>query len=129
MTSNLAGDHVTHPAWSDPFEAGNRAGLERPRPVAAPASSWLDSRGAGVTIADIDSGIEGSHPAVGGRVVRSVRVDLHGETADICDEAPVDAVGHGTACAGIIHALVPEADLVSVRVLGKNNRAKGLAFA
>jgi subtilisin family serine protease len=91
--------------------------------------SWADSRGAGVTVAVIDSGIEGAHPAVGGRVVGSVRVDLLGEEAQIRDEAPVDVVGHGTACAGIIHALAPEADLVSVRVLGKNNRTKGLAFA
>jgi subtilisin family serine protease len=82
-----------------------------------------------VTVAVIDSGIEGDHPAVGGRVVRSVRVDLLGEEAQIRDEPPVDVVGHGTACAGIIHALAPEAELVSVRVLGKNNRTKGLAFA
>ena len=129
MTSNIGADNVARPAWTNPFELGNRAALERVRPVEAPAASWIESRGAGVTIAIIDSGVEADHPAVGGRVVRSVRVDLHGETADICDEAPVDAVGHGTACAGIIHALVPEAELVSVRVLGKNNRAKGLAFA
>jgi subtilisin len=41
----------------------------------------------------------------------------------------MDVVGHGTACAGIIHALAPEAEIVSVRVLGTNNRTKGIAFA
>jgi subtilisin family serine protease len=85
--------------------------------------------GAGVTVAVIDSGIEPDHPAVGGRVVRSVRVELDGETTRVVDDAGTDVVGHGTACAGIIHGLAPAADLVSVRVLGPDNRAHGLAFA
>ncbi len=38
-------------------------------------------------------------------------------------------MGHGTACAGIVHAMAPGADLVSVRVLGPDNKGKGLAFA
>jgi subtilisin len=29
-----------------------------------------------------------------------------------------DVFGHGTACAGIIHKIAPEAELYSVRVLG-----------
>jgi subtilisin family serine protease len=37
-------------------------------------------------------------------------------------------VGHGTACAGIVHSIAPGADLVSIRVLGPDNRAKGPAF-
>jgi subtilisin family serine protease len=47
----------------------------------------------------------------------------------VTDDDPVDVVGHGTACAGIVHALAPDAELVSVRVLGKKNTAKGIAFA
>jgi subtilisin family serine protease len=45
------------------------------------------------------------------------------------DAEATDLVGHGTACAGIIHALAPRADIVSVRVLGTDNRAPGLLFA
>ena len=41
----------------------------------------------------------------------------------------MDVVGHGTACAGIIHELAPEAEFLSVRVLGPDNRGKGAAFA
>ena len=130
MTANdLAAPSLELPAWGEPFDARRRDGLQRTRPIEAPARDWIASGGAGVTVAVIDSGIEGSHPAVGGRVVRAVRVDLDGESATISDEAALDVVGHGTACAGIIHGLAPEADLVSVRVLGKNNRTKGLAFA
>jgi subtilisin len=129
MTAEDSVAPASPPAWSEPFDARRRASLQRSSPIDVPFERWAESRGAGMTVAVIDSGIEGDHPAVGGRVVRSVRVDLAGEEAQIHDEPPVDVVGHGTACAGIIHALVPDADLVSVRVLGKNNRTKGLAFA
>jgi len=120
----------TLPAWSEPFRSDRVAELERDRPFELAADrSWLESRGEGLTVAILDSGVEGSHPAVGGRLVRSVRVDLVADEALIVDDDPIDVVGHGTACAGIIHALAPAAGLVSVRVLGKNNRAKGMAFA
>jgi subtilisin family serine protease len=83
-----------------------------------------------VRVAIIDSGVEPYHPAVGGRVVRAVRVDVvGGEPQVVEDEDPGDPVGHGTACAGIVHGLAPAADLVSVRVLGPDNRAPGLLFA
>jgi subtilisin len=118
------------PAWSEPFAATRRDELRRDVPFRPVMDrSWLESRGEGVTVAVIDSGIEGDHPAVGGRLARSVRVELDGDDATIVDDDPLDVVGHGTACAGIIHALVPDAELVSVRVLGKNNRTKGIAFA
>ncbi len=39
-----------------------------------------------------------------------------------------DVYGHGTACAGIIHALAPKARLTSVRVLGPGLTGKAAAF-
>jgi subtilisin family serine protease len=84
--------------------------------------------GSGLTVAIVDSGVERDHPAVGGRLVESVRVELReGEPAIVEDEG-TDVVGHGTAAAGIVHSISPGADLVSVRVLGPDNRGKGLAF-
>ncbi len=118
------------PAWSEPFAADRREALVRRPPVGIDRAGVFDGAdGAGVTVAIVDSGIEPDHPAVGGRVVRSVRVELDGETTRVVDDAGMDVVGHGTACAGIIHGLAPAADLVSVRVLGPDNRAHGLAFA
>ena len=122
--------HGPAPAWSEPFQLERLAAIREQRPTSTAAEpAWLDSDGAGVTVAIIDSGVEASHPAVGGRLVRSVRVELDGDDAEVFDEEPVDVVGHGTACAGVIHSLAPKAELVSVRVLGRNNRTKGLAFA
>ncbi len=65
-----------------------------------------------------------------GRSIRRLRVDLTGEEAQVVDDpAAVDVVGHGTACAGIIAAVAPAAALVSIRVLGADNRGKGRAVA
>jgi subtilisin len=89
-----------------------------------------DSDGGGVTVAVIDSGVERDHPAVGGRLVRSLRVEPAVDGHQVVDDPEgVDLVGHGTACAGIIHRIAPAADLVSIRVLGADNRAGGPAFA
>jgi subtilisin family serine protease len=122
------------PAWGEPFAADRRAGLRRSGPFAAfePVDrAWAFGRadGDGVTVAIVDSGVEGTHPAIGGALRASVRVELAGEEPAVVDDDPVDAVGHGTACAGIVHALAPRAELLSVRVLGADNRGKGIAFA
>jgi subtilisin family serine protease len=93
-----------------------------------PEEAWGGATGRGVRVAVIDSGIEADHPAVGGMVRGGVTVVEEGEEITF-DEAPHgDAYGHGTACAGIIHGLAPEAELYSVRVLGPNLRGTGTAF-
>lgn len=120
------------PAWSEPFLEGRRDALDRLRPIGAVDRdlAYGGSDGAGVTVAIIDSGVDGSHPAVGGRLVASVKVELRGEGPEVVqDPERLDVVGHGTACAGIIHSLAPAADIVSVRVLGPDNRGKGAVFA
>jgi subtilisin family serine protease len=128
MTSGL-------PAWSEPFADERRPGLRRDAPFAGVhpvvdrAWAFGAGDGAGVRVAIVDSGVEGTHPALDGALRASVRVELDGEDPRIVEDEPVDAVGHGTACGGIIHELAPGAELLSVRVLGADNRGKGIAFA
>ena len=123
------------PAWSEPFSGARREALRHLPPFGALDRAWAigGSDGSGVTVAIIDSGVERDHPAVGGKLARSVRVELAADPDDdpviLDDEEGTDVVGHGTACAGIIHAIAPGADLVSVRVLGPDNRGKGIVFA
>ncbi len=122
----------TLPAWTDAFAGAARARLRRERPLGTldRGAIFGSSDGAGVTVAIIDSGIEPDHPAVGGRLARSLRVETGpGGPRVVDDPAGVDLVGHGTACAGIVHAIAPAAALVSIRVLGADNRAGGSAFA
>ena len=88
------------PAWSEPFTADHRADLLRSAPlgVAVVDRAWAfdGSDGSGVTVAIIDSGVERDHPAVGGRLVRSMRVDLGGEDPVVVeDPEAADVVGHG----------------------------------
>jgi subtilisin len=119
------------PAWSEPFSTARRSDLLRSDPFVSVDRAWAfgASDGAGVTVAIVDSGVEGDHPAVGAALAASVRVELEGERVRVVPDEPIDVVGHGTACAGIVHSLAPAASLVSVRVLGPDNRAKGPAFA
>jgi len=118
------------PAWSEPFVSGGR-NLRRPLRVRGVTRDWAwgGATGAGVRVAILDSGLERDHPALRGRVVESVAVEMvDGELRVVPDEAG-DLFGHGTACGGIILGLAPDAELVSVRVLGADLRGKGTAFA
>lgn len=120
------------PAWGEPFAAAHRAGLRRHGPLGPldRADVFGEADGAGVTVAVVDSGVDADHPAIGGRLRRRLRVEVDGEVTQVVDDSDGrDVVGHGTACAGIIAAIAPAADLVSIRVLGADNRGKGRAVA
>jgi subtilisin len=120
------------PAWSEPFVGDRRERLERLVPITGMdrEAAFGGSDGTGVTVAIVDSGVERDHPAVGGKLIKSVRVEPGEEDPVVLDDTDaIDVVGHGTACAGIIHGLAPGADIISVRVLGPDNRGKGTIFA
>ncbi|MXX33767.1 MAG: S8 family serine peptidase, partial [Gemmatimonadetes bacterium] len=70
-----------------------------------------DLRGQGVTVAVIDSGVNGGHPHVGA-VAGGVRIELSGEVS----EDYVDRLGHGTAVFAAIQEKAPGAELYAVRV-------------
>lgn len=119
------------PAWSEPFTPPSPDRLTR-----LPAFhgidrewAWGGSTGAGVTVGIVDSGVEGDHPAVAGRLIESYAVELRGGEPEIVDAEPDDLFGHGTACAGIIVGLAPDVEIVSMRVLGPDLKGKGMAFA
>ena len=105
------------------------------------AAAWRTSTGAGVTVAVIDSGVDGYHPDLAGQV-------LPGN--DFVDAATRRAArtrsGHGTTVAGLIAGraddaagvvgLAPDAKILPVRVLDDDNRyddaavvAKGVRWA
>jgi subtilisin len=97
----------------------------------SPEWAWGGATGKGVRVAVVDSGIDADHPAlhncvdVGGGL--AVGVDEQGGPVD--EPGPhQDAFGHGTAVAGIIHSLAPEARITSVRVLGAGLGGKAVAF-
>jgi subtilisin family serine protease len=77
----------------------------------------------GVRIAIVDSGVDASHPWLERATIRHAQVERQGELFTVTASAPGgDASGHGTACAGIIHRMVPEAEITSVCALSAEGR-------
>jgi subtilisin len=90
----------------------------------------LETRGngKGVRVAVVDSGVEGVHPALAGRVERCVGVQRDGDGWKVADTEATDPAGHGTACAGIVLRLAPDCRIWSVRILGEAARGQGTAL-
>lgn len=97
----------------------------------SPEWAWGGATGKGVRVAVIDSGVDAGHPALEGCVEVDagieVTVEADGGTVDHPGPHP-DAFGHGTAVAGIIHSLAPEASITSVKVLGPRLGGKAAGF-
>jgi subtilisin len=114
------------PAWSLQREAALAALQRSPLPLADPrAYAWAGSTGAGVRVCVIDSGVDGTHPLVGG-VERAVCFET-GEDGErrVVEDGEGDLFGHGTACAAIIRSLAPECEIHSVRTLGRDLTGAG----
>jgi len=123
---------IRRPAYSAPFAED---ALQTLLPMGAmeaqitPDWAWGGSGGAGVKVAVIDSGIDASHPLVGGPVSGFVLIRDSPDGLIYNTEPHSDAYGHGTACAGIIRRAAPDCELYSVRVLGPGLSGKGAVFA
>lgn len=109
------------PAFDDPLP-------DTPWPLRRlrPDLVWPITRGAGVVVAVIDSGVSNTHPALAGQVRDGLDLIASG-TRGHCDES-----GHGTMIAGIIaarvtassgfHGMAPNAAILPIRVLRDEQR-------
>src|SRR5918999_3014844 len=117
------------PAWTLP--AGSVESLALPTDWPGRITrewAWGGSTGAGVKVCILDSGIEEGHPMVGG-VDGAVAVEVgENEEITVVDDVEGDLCGHGTACAGIVRSLAPDASIFSVRVLGAGFTGSGTAL-
>lgn len=120
------------PAWSDAFMADRLALTGPPLPTSI-TRQWAfgQSQGAGVRVAVVDSGIDADNPAIGALAGGAVVVtDREAPGGVRVTEGPhPDAYGHGTACAAIIRSLAPQAEILSVRVLGDRLTGRAAVFA
>jgi subtilisin family serine protease len=128
-------DEDLRPAWSQQFTPETIQELLAQGPFAkiTPEWAWANSTGKGIRVAVVDSGVEYDHPALGNSVCGGVIVEYDSKAKNNvrikADDLPMDVSGHGTACAGIIHSIAPEAEIYSVRVLGRNMGGRAIQFA
>jgi len=114
------------PAWSLPKDALETIALATRWPERV-TREWAfeGATGKGVRVCILDSGVEASHPAVG-ELESAVAISIGDEDEVVAvDDTEGDVSGHGTACAGIVRQLAPEASISSVRILGANFTGSG----
>ncbi len=102
------------------------ASLDKSAPQTGAPVAWdAGLTGKGVVVCLVDSGIDGSHPDLKGRIIGWKDI-AEGKTT-----GPYDDYGHGTHCAGIIggsgaasngkyKGIAPEVQFIGVKVLGKD---------
>lgn len=126
----MTGQVPVRPAWARDTSAVRLDGVPSLGEL-SPEWAWGGSTGRGVRVALIDSGVEHDHPLLGEAVASErgamVVLDRSGQPA-LVSGAHGDAYGHGTACASVVHAIAPEATIVSVRVLGERNSGRAAQF-
>jgi subtilisin family serine protease len=84
--------------------------------------------GRGVRVCLIDSGVEYAHRDVANSGTSYIVQIGPDNGYDVVETEDLDVVGHGTACAGVISKVAPDARLDSIRVLGPRNRGNSEAF-
>jgi subtilisin family serine protease len=90
--------------------------------------AWGDADGCGIRVCVLDSGVEATHPLVGG-LDQAMGV-VAGDDGDplVVPVDPADEAGHGTACASLIRLIAPRVSLTSVRVLTSGKHGTGSAL-
>ena len=89
---------------------------------------WRVAKGRGVSIAIVDSGVDADHPDLRGRIIHSVEARLQDKRVVFDASNSGDSAGHGTACAGIVTKIAPDAEIYSIKVLGAGGLGDGQAF-
>jgi subtilisin family serine protease len=94
------------------------------------------TRGAGITVAVLDTGVDAAHPALAGRLVNGYDfVDLDSDPSEVGSTEQNLHYGHGTHVAGLVALVAPEARIMPLRVLDENGSgdiwvlAEALAYA
>jgi subtilisin len=97
-------------------------------PTLDEARRFLETgRGRGINIALLDSGVDSTHPLLAGlTLLDDLAVVESGSRLSVVPGEGRDVYGHGTAIAGIIQQLAPEARVGSFRVLGEHLRSRTL---
>ena len=114
------------PAWSLASGSASLIAIENPLPERVDREwAFGGATGRGVRVCILDSGVDAEHPLVNG-VARAVAITVDERGEPVAEEDfEGGACGHGTACAGIVRAIAPDAEIYSARVLGAGFSGSG----
>jgi subtilisin family serine protease len=108
---------VAQSSWARGDNAGAYAEQWAPQVLRLPEAHTI-SRGAGVTVAVLDTGADLDHPALAGHLVPGI--DFVDGDLDPSEEGVYGqdiAFGHGTHVAGLVALAAPDAKIMPVRIL------------
>ncbi|MGI8670044.1 MAG: S8 family peptidase [Aridibacter sp.] len=92
------------------------------------SAEWKSRTGKGVRIAVIDSGIDKNHSDLKGKIDKTFEARQEAQKVVFNETDSGDSAGHGTACAGIISNIAPDALISGIKVLGGGGLGDGHAF-
>ena len=122
-------------SWASGGSADTYLGQWAPTTIRL-AQAFNVTRGAGVTVAVLDTGVDSTHPALSGHLVAGY--DFVDNDADPSEAGAVGvnkAYGHGTFVTGLVTLAAPDAWVMPVRVLDPNGLSdvwrlsKGMVWA
>lgn len=96
----------------------------------AAAEALRSGTGEGVKVAVIDSGVDPSHPELGGMTLADdLAISCDGVNLRIEENEGTDVYGHGTAVASLLSKEAPGAIIGSFRALDSSNHARSFVIA
>jgi subtilisin family serine protease len=107
-------------SWASGGSAATYQGQWAPTLIRLP-QAFTVTRGGGVTVAVLDSGVDFTHPALAGHLINGFDfVDNDADPSEVGVAGIDRAYGHGTFVTGLVALAAPEARIMPVRVLDPN---------
>ena len=106
-------------SWSIGGDAGGYTAQWAPQQIRLPEAHQI-TRGAGITVAVLDTGVDPLHPVLAGRLAPGWDfVDMDADPREVGVLGVDRSYGHGTHVAGLVALAAPAAQIMPVRVLNR----------
>ncbi len=122
-------------SWATGGDEGAYRAQWAPAMIRLPEAHTV-TRGAGIMVAVLDTGVDATHPALAGHLVQGYDfVDMDADPSEVGVYGQDVVYGHGTHVAGLVALAAPDAKIMPVRVLDRDGvgnlwvLAEGLAYA